>query len=87
MKALAQISHSIMMKVNAELEVQKLRKELLTSMTFTSKICACRSLKELVIQINEYLPRFLGFNGAGILIQNKEAKELYSIPIYKEDKS
>jgi hypothetical protein len=87
MKALAQISHSIMLKVNAELEVEKLKKVLLTSMTFTSKICACRSLKELVIQINECLPQFLGFNGAGILIKNKEEKELYSIPIYEEDKS
>jgi len=87
LKIMNQISYSIILKKYAELEAKKYKYELLASMKFTSEIWACRSLKQLFIQITEFLPDFLGFKSAGILLLDEATSELYTIPIYKDEKS
>jgi hypothetical protein len=75
------------MQISNKVFAEKCQKDLIVFLKFTSEICGCRNLKILIQKIYLLLPEFLGFESASLLLLNQESKELYSIPISKDDSS
>ena len=86
LKIMTLVIQTIMNKLIFRHESIQRKQEVLASTEFTSKISSVRSLKDLIHNVDQLLPKLLGFKHATVLIQDKTAQELFSVPLIKDDK-
>ncbi len=61
-------------KVAAKREVNKKEQAIIDTLQLTSEVCTQRHFQGLFHKMREFMPKYFGFQGCGVLLYNKESK-------------
>jgi len=61
-------------KVAAKKEVNKKEQAIIDTLQLTSEVCTQRHFAGLFHKMREFMPKYFGFQGCGVLLYNKESK-------------